>query len=84
MRVLLLRSLGGHPARTVIDQDQAAADWLLAAGLAVAADDTEDADAEPTGPAEVTPDVPEAPSEPVTSADTVRGRRPSRAATPGG
>src|SRR5438034_690401 len=37
MRVLLLRSLGGHAARTIVDQDQAAAEWLLAAGLAAAA-----------------------------------------------
>ncbi|MDT8910906.1 hypothetical protein [Amycolatopsis sp. PS_44_ISF1] len=72
MRVLLLRSLGGHPARTVIEQDQAAADWLLSIGLAVAAD------AEPTGPAEAEPAVP------VASESTRPGRRPARAATPGG
>jgi hypothetical protein len=75
MRVLLLRSLGGHPARTIVDQDQAAAEWLLAAGLAVAAPDSEaePADAEPSDPAE-----------PVTSGSGRRGRRPSRTATGGG
>ncbi|GAA4527501.1 hypothetical protein [Amycolatopsis samaneae] len=41
MRVKLLRSLGGHPANTVVDRDQAAAEWLLATGNAVAADDAE-------------------------------------------
>ncbi|WP_326950246.1 hypothetical protein OG439_16550 [Amycolatopsis sp. NBC_01307] len=89
MRVLLLRSLGGHPARTVVDQDQAAAEWLLSTGLAVTAPDAdpepddpaEPEITEPTGPAEVEP---AATAEPVTSESARRGRRPSRTATPGG
>jgi hypothetical protein len=89
MRVLLLRSLGGHPPRTVIDQDQAAAEWLLSTGMAIAAPDAEaepDRPAEPsaaesTGPAE---SEPAAPAEPVTSESARRDRRPSRTATPGG
>lgn len=89
MRVLLLRSLGGHPARTVVDQDQAAAEWLLTTGMAVAAPDTETepdepaepSSTEPTGP---DPAAPSTPAEPVTSTAARRGRRPSRTATPGG
>ena len=86
MRVLLLRSLGGHAARTIVDQDQAAAEWLLAAGLAVAAPDSEGepADAEPSDPAEPQTAEPSDPAEPVTSGSGHRGRRPSRTATPGG
>ncbi|WP_410673796.1 hypothetical protein [Amycolatopsis sp. cmx-4-68] len=86
MRVLLLRSLGGHPARTIVDQDQAAAEWLLAAGLAVSAPDTdgEPAEDEPSDLAEPpTIDLTD-PAEPVTSESARRGRRPSRTATPGG
>ncbi|WET76884.1 hypothetical protein P3102_22535 [Amycolatopsis sp. QT-25] len=86
MRVLLLRSLGGHPARTIVDQDQAAAEWLLTTGMAVAAPDTaaepaESSTTEPIGPAETET---AAPAEPVTSTAASRGRRSSRTATPGG
>lgn len=81
MRVLLLRSLGGHPARTVVDQDQAAAEWLLSTGLAVPAPD---ADPERDAPAEPENAEPTDPAEPVTSESARRGRRPSRTATPGG
>lgn len=85
MRVLLLRSLGGHPARTIVDQDQAAAEWLLSTGLAVPApepdDPAEPENAEPNDPAEPEPVTP---AEPVTSDSARRSRRPSRTATPGG
>jgi hypothetical protein len=36
MRVRLLQALGGSAAGEVIDRDDAAAEWLLSAGLAVA------------------------------------------------
>lgn len=81
MRVLLLRSLGGHPARTVVDQDQAAAEWLLSVGFAIAADDETEPANDESGSAEATP---EAPAEPVTSTNAPRVRRSPRAATPGG
>ena len=78
MRVLLLRSLGGHPTRTVVDQDQAAAEWLLSVGFAVPADD------EPDPADDETEDETEVPDEPVTSTSTRRVRRSPRTATPGG
>ncbi|MEV6830703.1 hypothetical protein [Amycolatopsis sp. NPDC051102] len=86
MRVLLLRSLGGHPARAIVDQDQAAAEWLLAAGLAAAAPDADPkpAEDEPDDPAEPPTTEPTDPAELVTSESARRGRRPSRTATPGG
>ncbi|MYW96015.1 hypothetical protein G3I59_36780 [Amycolatopsis rubida] len=80
MRILLLRSLGGHPARTVIDHDHAAAEWLLSTGLAVAAPD---AQAEPTGPARVEPET-TTHDDAVTSPTTRSNRQSSRTATPGG
>ncbi|WP_037354935.1 hypothetical protein [Amycolatopsis orientalis] len=80
MRILLLRSLGGRSARAVIDHDQAAAEWLLSTGLAVAAPD---AQAESTGPAEIEPET-TAHDDAVTSSTTRKGRQSSRTATPGG
>lgn len=89
MRVLLLRSLGGHPARSVVEQDQAAAAWLLSTGLAVSAPDTGTATSGPTEPREIeqtgsADPEPMPSSEPIIRETARRGRRPSRAATPGG
>ncbi|WP_410648174.1 hypothetical protein [Amycolatopsis sp. cmx-4-54] len=81
MRVKLLRPLGGRPGGSVIDQDTAAAEWLLSVGFAVAADDAEPVD-------EPGPDTEPAPVEPSLGTEAAassarRGRRSPRTA-PGG
>ncbi|OKK00607.1 hypothetical protein [Amycolatopsis sp. CB00013] len=78
MRVKLLRPLGGRPGGSIIDQDTAAAEWLLSAGFAVAADDVEPVD-------ELGPDTEPAPGSPSLGADEAassarRGRRSPRTA----